>query len=111
MTVDLKDNEKLADLLSGERDNKLLLVKFEASWCRPCKALAPVLEGLAAEWAEDVDFYALDVDDDPDAANEHQVRSIPTLVLFDEQGAEIGRLTGLNSRGVIEAFLSDQFEE
>ena len=105
-----KQNETLEDLLSEKRD-RLLLVKFEASWCAPCRALAPVLETLSGEWADDVDIYALDVDDDPDAANTHSVRSIPTLILFDEEGQELGRLTGSVSQGVIEAFLSDHFED
>lgn len=108
--VDQQDNESLRDLLSGSRD-KLLLVKFEASWCGPCRALTPVLEALSGDWAEEVEIYALDVDEDPDAANDHSVRSIPTLVLFDEEGAELGRLKGMVSRGVIEAFLSEHFED
>lgn len=108
--VDQQDNESLDSILSRER-TKLLLVKFEASWCGPCRALAPILEDLSGDWAEDVDFFSLDVDEDPDAANDHMVRSIPTLVLFDEDGAEIGRLNGTVSRRVVEAFLSEQFEE
>ena len=58
------------------------VVDFNATWCGPCRMLAPVLEQLSETYAGKVDFYALDVDENPDLAMEYQVQSIPCVVFL-----------------------------
>lgn len=70
-----------------------VLVDFYADWCAPCRMMAPVLDRFAKAHAGDVVVAKLNTDQDPQAALEHGVRGIPTLVLF-LGGAEVDRVVG-----------------
>jgi thioredoxin len=90
--------------MSSLPSDGLVLLKFWASWCSPCRALAPILKSALEKFA-DVRFESVDVDVDPTQAAELNIRSIPTLVLLKD-GAPAGRLVGAHSQEEIEAFLS-----
>ncbi len=79
------------------------LKDFYADWCGPCKSQDPILEELAEEWT-DVEFEKVNVDEQQDIANEYQVRSLPTLVIENEEGV-VERFIGLTQAGKIEKAL------
>lgn len=73
-----------------------VLIKYEASWCAPCRAIAPIIEEVSEE-LKDITFYKLDVDKNGDIAQQYEIRGIPTLILFQD-GKEIKRIVGVNSK-------------
>lgn len=81
------------------------LKDFYADWCGPCKTQDPILEELEEEYP-DVEFEKVDVDEEQDVANEYQVRSLPTLIVENEDGI-VERFVGVTQRGDLEDALSD----
>ena len=68
------------------KGNKPAIIDFYATWCGPCKALAPVLEELAKEYAGKVYIYKIDVDKEEELAGAFGIRSIPTLLWIPQSG-------------------------
>lgn len=59
-----------------------VLVDFFATWCGPCKMMAPVIDELSAEKAGEAAVYKIDIDENPEIAQRYGVMSIPTFVVF-----------------------------
>jgi len=70
-----------------------VLVDFSATWCQPCKMLAPAIEAISQEYDGRLQVYAVDVEDAPDTAGHFGVTSVPTCIMFKE-GREVDRFTG-----------------
>lgn len=66
--------------------DKPAIVDFFATWCGPCKALGPVLEELAAEYADKLYIYKVDVDQEPELSGAFEIRSVPTLLFIPASG-------------------------
>lgn len=66
--------------------SKPALIDFYASWCGPCKALSPVLEELAGEYADKVDIYKVNVDNEEELTSHFRIRTIPTLMFVPMNG-------------------------
>ena len=79
------------------------LKDFYADWCGPCKTQDPILEDLEAEYP-DVEFEKIDVDAEQDVANEYQVRSLPTLIIENDDGI-VERFIGVTQAEDIESAL------
>jgi thioredoxin 1 len=73
--------------------------KFSAAWCGPCRALAPVMEGIKGEFSN-VKFEEYDVDVAYDEATQYGIRSVPTIII-ERNGVEMKRFLGLQSKGAI----------
>ena len=69
------------------------ILYFTAAWCGPCKALGPIMDSLQGQ----INFDKIDVDSNTDLSTQYGVRGVPSLVLL-ENGEEIGRLVGVQSK-------------
>ena len=73
--------------------DKPVLVDFWAAWCGPCKAIAPVLEDLDAEYGDKFQIVKVNVDDNPETSARFGIRSIPTLFVF-KNGEKVDTVVG-----------------
>ena len=97
----VEDNGKIKKLsdqnFEHQIKNGIMLVDFWATWCMPCKMMAPVLNNLSEELTGNASVGKLDVDQNRAASAKYGVRSIPTLVLF-KNGNEINRFVGVKTK-------------
>ena len=95
------DNPYPTPQFSPRRTMAVTLKDFYADWCGPCKTQDPILEELAEEWGERFALEKVNVDEEQDVANEYQVRSLPTLVVENDDGI-VERFVGVTQREDIE---------
>lgn len=102
-TVIVTDQSFADDVLGSD---KPVLVDFWATWCGPCKLVAPVLEEIAAEHAEKITIAKLDVDQNPSTSRDYKIMSIPTLLLFSE-GQVVKQIVGAKPKAALLADLAE----
>src|SRR5213083_1447973 len=100
--VDLTEQNFDEALLANEG---IVMVDFWAEWCGPCRAIAPVLEELAAASEGRVTLMKVNVDENPGLAARYGIRSIPTI-LFVKDGAVIDRVVGAAPKTVLQDIVS-----
>ena len=102
-TVAVTDDTFSDDVLASGTP---VLVDFWATWCGPCKMVAPVLEEIASEKAGALTVAKLDVDENPSTARDFQVVSIPTMILFKD-GEPVKRIVGAKGKAALLRELAD----
>jgi thioredoxin 1 len=106
----MADNDNLHIVNDADFDQQILksdlpaLVDFWAAWCGPCRAVGPVVEELAGEYAGKVKVAKLNVDDNKETPAKYGVRGIPTLILF-KNGEVVDQIVGAVPKGKIKELL------
>jgi thioredoxin 1 len=81
-----------------------VLLDFWAEWCSPCKMIAPVLDQIAQEYEGKLRIVKLNIDENPQTPQKFNIRSIPTLLLFN-QGSVAAQQVGAVGKAQLESFL------
>ena len=101
MVIDVKKSNFQEEVISAD---KLVLVDLYATWCVPCKALAPVLEELADKYADKIKVVKVNVDEEESIAVKFGIASIPTVIFF-KNGQTAASLVGLRTLSEIEKMI------
>lgn len=101
LNAGIMDEEEFEDLIKSK---KVCICDFSASWCGPCRMLAPILEDVSEKYKKQFYFYKIDVDSAEEIAEKYNVIEVPTIVIF-ESGKEIGRTSGYQTLEDIENFI------
>lgn len=97
----ITSQEQFKDIVENAKTP--VLVDFWATWCAPCKMIAPILDQLSEE-RQDVAIAKIDVDQLPEISKTYGIRSIPTLMLFNDAQVEATKIGALN-KSQINAFI------
>jgi thioredoxin 1 len=104
-------SDKVLALSDANFDREVLqsdipvLVDFWATWCSPCKAIAPLIDAVADEYAGKVKVGKVNVDDNPATPGKYGVRGIPTLVLF-KGGVVVDQIVGAIPKSQLDALIA-----
>ena len=101
MSVEKLNKDGFIEKISNGKGKQV--VDFSATWCGPCRMLAPILEELSEEYP-DIAFYNVDVDEDQALAAHYRIVAVPSVYVF-EDGKMKGCFAGLRSKEDIEAML------
>ena len=97
------NKEKFDELLKGE---KPVVCDFFATWCGPCKMLAPVMEEVSKEFEDKAVFVKVDVDDNMELSARYGIMSIPLVIIF--KGGEVAaKSLGYMSKSEVKEFLEN----
>jgi thioredoxin 1 len=79
------------------------VLRFTATWCQPCKALAKIIEDINTT----VPIEVIDIDENQELAVKYNIRGVPTLIMLDENNKEVKRMMGTKAKNLLEEFLND----
>lgn len=102
MVKDIKTNEFREKVIDS---GKTVLVDFWASWCGPCRMLSPAVDSVS-EQVSGVEFYKVNVDEEPELARQFEIMSIPTLIVF-KNGTVVNQSVGVIPESDIKALVEN----
>lgn len=103
MVAEISDRNFKSDVLESKEP---VLVDFWAPWCGPCRMIAPMVEELANENKGTIKVTKINIDDNPEAAQNYGVSSIPTLMIFKD-GEVVERMVGVQPKSRLQQALDE----
>lgn len=102
MVREIKNNDMQEALAAS-----FAVVDFSATWCGPCQMLAPVMEEVSEELADQVEFYGVDVDANSKLAEQYNIMSVPSILVF-KNGDKVAQTVGYQDKDALMSFIQAQ---
>ena len=96
--------EEINDKVFADKIKGTCIVDFFATWCPPCKMLAPVVEKVSEEYGSKLNFYKVNIDSNISIAEKYQITHVPTLVVF-KNGSPVKRVSGYMGEDELKKFI------
>jgi len=90
-----------------KESGKASIVQFSATWCNPCKVLKPIMEEVSDEMSNKLNFFYMDIDENPSTPTLFSIRGVPTLIQFDEKGEQKGIKVGATTKSNVISFINE----
>lgn len=98
------------EMAKREGMSRPMIIDFSASWCGPCKAMAPTVKKIARKYAGQIDVYKVDIDEEEELAQIYDISSVPTLIFMAPGADEPVRIEGAIDQSEFESIISENFE-
>lgn len=98
------------DAKQEEIKSKVAVLYFTAAWCAPCRALGPIMNTIASEVGDVVEFLKVDIDDNVEIPEKFGIRAVPTIVVL-KNGEEANRFVGLTPKAKITEIITNALME
>ena len=105
-----EDTVAQADKKEIKKNNgkaKIVVIDFFATWCGPCKAMAPVMEKMEKKYSDKIEFRKVDIDQDTELARQYQIKGVPTLVILSSEGEVLNKIVGAQAEDYLDKMFSD----
>ncbi|MBR7172470.1 MAG: thioredoxin [Clostridia bacterium] len=103
LNAGIMTNEEFEEIVSSK---DVCVIDFSASWCGPCRMMAPIMEDIADKYKGKYYFYQIDIDSAEEIAMKYNITAVPTIVVTSK-GKEIGRTSGYQEFDEFERFLNN----
>ena len=94
------------DEIVDPSSSKIIVIDFFATWCGPCKAMAPAMEQMQEKYGDKIIIRKIDVDEEQSLAQQYQIESIPTLVVISPSGEVLDKVVGAQPVEVLDEMFS-----
>lgn len=94
------------DEIVDSSSSKIIVIDFFATWCGPCKAMAPAMEQMQEKYGDKIIIRKIDVDEEQALAQQYQIESIPTLVVISPSGEVLDKVVGAQPVEVLDEMFS-----
>lgn len=107
LNAGIMTDDEFESILVGK--NKICICDFSASWCGPCRLMAPIMEDISEKYKKSYYFYQIDIDSAEEIAKKYNIVAVPTMIIFKD-GKELGRTSGYQDFEEFEKFMLDTIE-
>lgn len=101
LNAGIMTEEEFGEMVSSK---EICVCDFSASWCGPCRMMAPIMEDISDKYKGKYYFYQIDIDSAEEIANKFKIEAVPTIVIL-KNGTEIARTSGYQEFDEIERFI------
>lgn len=105
-SVENQDDTIAASVPSGESKGKIVVLDFFATWCGPCKKMAPDMEKMEKKYAGKIEFRKIDVDQEPELAQQYNITGVPTIVVLSPDGNILDSMVGAQTADELDKMFS-----